>query len=67
MVGHDHDRHAAESYLYLGGSVSLDVTEALVPSVGYSRTLWGENTHEIESFTIGTTWNFDLAPSGTEE
>ena len=65
---HAHDQHAAASYLHLGGSVSIDVTDALGFSVGYMRTLWGQNTHEIEAVTIGTTWNFELPPlSRTEE
>lgn len=52
-----HDRLAAADYLHLGGSVSIDVTDALNFFVAYTGTLWGENSHEIQSFAFGTNWS----------
>ncbi len=54
---HAHDRFAKATFLLLGGSLSVEVTEALNFYVGYARTLWGENTHEIKSISVGTTWS----------
>ena len=54
---HAHDRFAKATYLNLGGSVSVEVTDARGFYIGYARLLWGENTHEIQSISLGTTWS----------
>lgn len=55
-----HDRFAKATHLRLGGSLSLEVTEALNLYIGYGRTLWGENSHDIQSISLGTTWSLWL-------
>lgn len=54
---HSHDRFAKATHLRLGGSLSVEVTDALNFYIGYGRTLWGENTHQIQSISLGTTWS----------
>jgi hypothetical protein len=55
---HQHDRHAAANYLNLGGSVSVEVNDALNFFVSYTGIVSGENTHALRSVAIGTTWTF---------
>ena len=58
IEAHLHDRHAAANYLNLGGSVSVEVNDALNFFVSYTGMVSGENTHALRSVALGTTWTF---------
>jgi hypothetical protein len=56
----DHDRMAKAKFLQLGGTLSYDVSDALRFFVGYSAIVSGENTHQIQSIAIGSTWSLQV-------
>lgn len=56
----DHDRMAKARLFQLGGSLSFDVSDAVRISIGYSSIVWGENTHQLQSIAIGSTWSFQV-------
>jgi len=55
VASHLHDRHAAANYLNLGGSVSLEINDALNFFVSYTGIVSGENTHALRSVAVGST------------
>ncbi|HLF13411.1 MAG TPA: hypothetical protein VI932_00795 [Bacteroidota bacterium] len=55
---YSHDRFAAVDFFHLGGSVSYDITDHTTLYFGYSNTVWGQNSHELESIMLGTSWSF---------
>ena len=57
---YDHDRLDAPNYLHLGGSLSVDVNDALGFFVAYRGTLWGTNVHELRTIALGSTWSFEV-------
>ena len=54
---HFHDRFSKASHLRIAGSVSFEVSDELGFYIGYGQLLWGENDHEIQSISFGTTWS----------
>ncbi len=57
---HKHDRHAKANYLNLGGSVSVEVNDALNFFVSYTGMVSGENTHALRSVAVGSTWTMQI-------
>jgi len=56
----DHDRAAAEDFWRVGLGVSLPVSLGVDLHAGIGTTLWGVNTHEALTLTVGASWNFQL-------
>ena len=64
-LGLAHDRAAASDFWRVGMGVSLPVSLGVDLYANIGTTLWGVNTHQAHTITVGATWNFQ-AFGGTD-
>ena len=55
---HEHDRHAADEYINLGGSASVSVSDPLSLYVTFGAMIWGKNIMAPRTLAIGLNWSF---------
>lgn len=53
----NHDRFSADNHLNLDGTIAVSASDAFDFFVSYTENMWGENTHQIRSITLGSTWS----------
>lgn len=55
----ERDRLIRSHYWHVGGGIAYSLGPADV-FAGYTKYLWGRDTHNGQAFTVGSTWYFDL-------
>lgn len=58
----NHDRFARANYVRAGLSASYTLNRSTQVFIGWSTTIWGENTHKASAYTVGFSQGFNLRP-----
>ena len=60
----EHDRTAASDFWRLGGGVSVPVNDSVELYANVAKTLWGINTHNGLTVSLGMSWGFQAFGRG---
>jgi hypothetical protein len=58
---HEHDRHAADEYINIGGSASVSVSDPLNLYVMFGAMVWGKNIMAPRTLAFGLNWSFQTS------